>query len=194
MRLMRQFLVAEQLLADVVIQKIRWSRACCRAHAKIWDGGKKEGLSPKISGKFRGPGSPVSPVLPDMSLRKKEKEQVEDFKQSADQRAKALLASKANASAKPIYKACQFVFEKASDESQAKTELQDLSLKPFLKKQDAAVLADMALPWFATDKDHPVLEKWAAEDHRGVGVEVQDVAGLWAEGQVLCCPGAKARA
>ena len=91
--------------------------------------------------------------------KKREKDQVEQYRQVADQRARALLANKSQAGAKPIYKACQFIFEKVSTANAA--ELPGLSVKPFAEMKNGCA-ADMELPWFATDKEFEALANWVA--------------------------------
>ena len=92
--------------------------------------------------------------------KKRERSQVEEYRQVADKKARALLANKNQAAAKPVYRACLFIFEKASAADAA--ELPGLIVKPFpeIKKGKTA---DLDLPWFAADKEHDCLAKWVAD-------------------------------
>ena len=89
--------------------------------------------------------------------KKRDKDHMELYKQTADARAKALLASKSQANAKPAYKACQLMFEKFQS---AATDLPGLAVKKFPKLQEGQ---DMSLPWYACDKENADLQSWVAD-------------------------------
>ena len=92
--------------------------------------------------------------------RKKEQETVEQFKQQGDERARKLLESR-KVSAKPVFKTAQFLYEKVMQKSAS--DLAGVTLKEFVQHDAVGHLADMDLPWVASEKKHDKLAKWVAD-------------------------------
>ena len=90
--------------------------------------------------------------------KKKEKDELEAHKESSDLRAKALLEEKQQGTAKPAYKACQFMLQKmiAGDLPEGFKVLD-------FEYVSATNLGSREKPWFLNDKD--VYEKWALDSN-----------------------------
>ncbi|CAE7244197.1 unnamed protein product [Symbiodinium sp. CCMP2456] len=91
--------------------------------------------------------------------KKKGKAELDAFRESNTQRAKALLESKAGANIKPLYKACQFMFKKFLEDSVP--EEYKNKVKPFPKY--ASGMDVSKLPWFAAGQEHQCLEAWSVD-------------------------------
>ena len=91
--------------------------------------------------------------------KKKGKAEIDAFRESNSQRARALLESKTGATVKPLYKTCQFVYKKFT-EGTLPDEYKD-KIKPFVKYASGMDVGTK--PWFATAKDHQCLEAWSVD-------------------------------
>ncbi|CAE7221799.1 unnamed protein product [Symbiodinium sp. CCMP2592] len=91
--------------------------------------------------------------------KKKGKAELDAFRESNSQRARALLESKTGATVKPLYKTCQFLYKKFA-EGTLPEEYKD-KVKPFVKYASGMDLSSK--PWFATAKEHQCLEAWSVD-------------------------------